>query len=69
MIEQQIPVHHLSVQSLVDVVELVSQGLTNREIALQLHISRDAVTQVLKRMFQKLDVSARTAMVAKLKIS
>ena len=52
----------------VDVAELVAQGFTNREIALKLHISRDAVKQVLKRMFQKLNVSARAEMVAKLKI-
>ena len=52
----------------VDVAELVSQGVTNREIALKLHISRDSVKQVLKRMFQKLNVSARAEMVAKLKI-
>lgn len=50
----------------VDVVELVAQGLSNREIALKLHISRDAVKQVLKRIFQKLGVSARAEMVAKL---
>ncbi len=48
------------------VVDLVAQGLTNREIGLKLHISRDAVKQTLKRVFRKLDVSSRTAMVAKL---
>jgi DNA-binding CsgD family transcriptional regulator len=51
----------------VDVAELVAQGLSNREIALKLYISRDAVKQLLKRMFQKLDVSARAEMVARLK--
>jgi len=51
----------------IDVAQLVAQGLSNREIALKLHISRDAVKQVLKRMFQKLDVSARAEMIAKLK--
>ncbi|MBD2412353.1 hypothetical protein FACHB389_25275 [Nostoc calcicola FACHB-389] len=51
----------------VDVAQLVAQGLSNREIALKLHISRDAVKQLLKRMFQKLDVCARAEMVAKLK--
>ncbi len=50
-----------------DVAELVAQGLSNREIALKLYISRDAVKQTLKRMFRKLDVSARAEMVAKLK--
>lgn len=51
----------------IDVAQLVAQGLSNREIALKLHISRDAVKQLLKRMFQKLDVSARAEMIAKLK--
>lgn len=50
-----------------EIAELVAQGFSNREIALKLHVSRDAVKQALKRMFQKLDVSARAAMVAKLK--
>jgi DNA-binding CsgD family transcriptional regulator len=52
----------------VDVAELVAQGFSNREIALKLNISRDAVKQVLKRIFQKLNVSARAEMVAKLKV-
>lgn len=52
----------------VDVAQLVAQGFSNREIALKLNISRDAVKQLLKRMFQKLNVSARAEMVAKLKI-
>ncbi|WP_041619291.1 helix-turn-helix domain-containing protein [Stanieria cyanosphaera] len=51
-----------------DVAELVAQGCSNREIALKLNISRDAVKQILKRMFQKLNVSARAEMIAKLKI-
>lgn len=51
----------------IDVAQLVAQGLSNREIALKLHISRDSVKQLLKRMFQKLDVSARAEMIAKLK--
>ena len=50
-----------------DIVELVAKGLSNREIALKLHVSRDAVKQALKRMFRKLDVSARAEMVAKVK--
>ncbi len=59
-------IHRLTPRE-VDVAELVAQGLTNREIALKLNISRDAVKQVLKRIFQKLDVSARAEMVARLK--
>lgn len=52
----------------VDVAQLVAQGFSNREIALKLNSSRDAVKQLLKRMFQKLNVSARAKLVAKLRI-
>ncbi|MGB7416129.1 MAG: helix-turn-helix transcriptional regulator [Thermosynechococcaceae cyanobacterium] len=50
-----------------DIADLVARGCSNRVIALKLNISRDAVKQVLKRMFRKLGVSARAEMVAKLK--
>ncbi|MDJ0706601.1 MAG: LuxR C-terminal-related transcriptional regulator [Leptolyngbyaceae cyanobacterium MO_188.B28] len=50
-----------------DIVELVAQGLSNRAISQKLYISQDAVKQALKRIFRKIDVSARTEMVAKLK--
>ena len=49
-----------------DIAEIVAQGLTNREIAARLYISHDAVKQALKRIFRKLGVSARLAMVAKI---
>jgi DNA-binding CsgD family transcriptional regulator len=52
----------------VDIVELIAQGLGNREIALKLNISRDTVKHSLKRMFRKLNVSARAELVAKLRI-
>ncbi|MGB3139090.1 MAG: helix-turn-helix transcriptional regulator, partial [Nodosilinea sp.] len=52
----------------IDIAELVARGFSNREIALKLNVSRDAVKQALKRMFQKLNVSARAEMVAKLRI-
>jgi DNA-binding CsgD family transcriptional regulator len=58
-------IHHLTPRE-VEVAEFVAQGLSNRAIALKLNISRDAVKQLLKRMFRKLDVSARAEMVAKL---
>lgn len=50
-----------------DIAERVARGYTNRDIAEQLHISQDAVKQSLKRIFRKLGVSARAAMVARLK--
>lgn len=51
-----------------EIAELVAQGLSNREISIKLGISRDGVKQALKRMFCKLDVSARAEMVARLKV-
>jgi DNA-binding CsgD family transcriptional regulator len=50
------------------VAELVAKGFNNREIGDRIGISREGVKQALKRMFRKLDVSARSEMVAILKI-
>jgi DNA-binding CsgD family transcriptional regulator len=49
------------------IAQLVAQGLTNSEIGTELWISPNSVKQALKRMFRKLNVSARTEMVAKLR--
>jgi DNA-binding CsgD family transcriptional regulator len=49
-----------------EIAELVAQGLTNAEIGEKLWITQNSVKQALKRMFRKLDVSARAEMVAKL---
>jgi DNA-binding CsgD family transcriptional regulator len=49
-----------------EIAELVAQGLTNGEIGEKLWISQNSVKQALKRMFRKLEVSARAEMVAKL---
>ncbi|MBE9033899.1 LuxR C-terminal-related transcriptional regulator [aff. Roholtiella sp. LEGE 12411] len=49
-----------------EIAELVAQGLTNAEIGEKLWITQNSVKQALKRMFRKLEVSARTEMVAKL---
>ncbi len=51
-----------------EVAELVAKGFNNREIGDRIGISREGVKQALKRMFRKLDVSARAEMVAILKI-
>ncbi len=48
------------------IANLVAQGLTNAEIGKELWITQNSVKQALKRMFRKLDVSARAEMVAKL---
>ncbi len=48
------------------IAELVALGKTNAEIGRQLWITENSVKQALKRMFRKLDVSSRAAMVAKL---
>lgn len=49
------------------IIELVAQGLTNAEIGAKLWIQENSVKQALKRIFRKLEVSNRAAMVAKLK--
>jgi DNA-binding CsgD family transcriptional regulator len=46
---------------------LVAKGLTNTEIGTELWITQNSVKQALKRMFRKLEVSARTEMVARLR--
>lgn len=51
----------------IQIANLVAQGLTNTEIGKELWISQNTVKQALKRMFRKLEVSSRTAMIAKLK--
>ncbi len=48
------------------IAELVAQGLTNAEIGAQLWITQNSVKQALKRMFRKLEISARTELVAQL---
>lgn len=49
------------------IADLVAQGLSNTEIGKKLGISHNGAKQALKRMFRKLDVSARAEMVAKLR--
>jgi DNA-binding CsgD family transcriptional regulator len=51
----------------IQIANLVAKGLTNTEIGAELWITQNSVKQALKRMFQKLDVTARTEMVAKLR--
>lgn len=48
------------------IAELVARGLTNAEIGAELWITQNSVKQALKRMFRKLNVSARSQMVAHL---
>jgi DNA-binding CsgD family transcriptional regulator len=49
-----------------EIAELVARGLTNAEIGEKLWITQNSVKQALKRMFRKLEVSARAEMVARL---
>jgi DNA-binding CsgD family transcriptional regulator len=51
----------------IQIATLVAKGLTNTEIGIELWITQNSVKQALKRMFRKLEVSARTEMVAKLR--
>lgn len=48
------------------IAELVAKGLTNAEIGIELWITQNSVKQALKRMFRKLNVSARAELVARL---
>ncbi len=51
----------------IQIANLVAKGLTNKAIGAELWITQNSVKQALKRMFRKLEVSARTEMVAKLR--
>lgn len=51
----------------IQIANLVAKGLTNAEIGAELWITQNSVKQALKRMFRKLEVSARTEMVARLR--
>ncbi|MGL5882047.1 LuxR C-terminal-related transcriptional regulator [Synechococcus elongatus] len=51
----------------IQIANLVAKGLTNAEIGAELWITHNSVKQALKRIFRKLEVSARTEMVAKLR--
>ncbi|MEM7772246.1 MAG: LuxR C-terminal-related transcriptional regulator [Cyanobacteria bacterium P01_A01_bin.37] len=48
------------------IAKLVALGRTNAEIGAELWITENSVKQALKRMFRKLEVSSRAAMVAQL---
>jgi DNA-binding NarL/FixJ family response regulator len=45
------------------IVELVSQGLKNKEVAQRLHISEPTVKTHLHRIFQKLDINNRSQLI------
>jgi DNA-binding CsgD family transcriptional regulator len=47
------------------VVDLVAEGLTNREVGKRLFISPHTVSSHLRHAFQKLDVSTRAALAMK----
>jgi DNA-binding CsgD family transcriptional regulator len=60
------PIVHRLTPREIQIAILVAQGLTNTEIGSELWITQNSVKQALKRMFRKLEVSARTEMVARL---
>ncbi len=59
-------IQHLTPRE-IQIAMLVAKGLTNKEIGTELWITQNSVKQALKRMFRKLEVSARTEMVARLR--
>jgi DNA-binding CsgD family transcriptional regulator len=61
-----VPIANLTPREL-QIANLVAKGLTNAEIGAELWITQNSVKQALKRMFRKLQVSARTEMVARLR--
>jgi DNA-binding CsgD family transcriptional regulator len=62
---QRLSTHRLTPREL-QIADLVALGRTNAEIGTELWITENSVKQALKRMFRKLEVSSRTAMVAQL---
>ncbi len=61
------PIIHRLTPREIQIAMLVAKGLTNTEIGAELWITQNSVKQALKRMFRKLEVSARTEMVARLR--
>jgi DNA-binding CsgD family transcriptional regulator len=59
------PVGLLTAREL-QIAELVAKGLTNAEIGAELWITQNSVKQALKRIFRKLEISARTELVARI---
>jgi DNA-binding CsgD family transcriptional regulator len=57
--------HRLTPREL-QIANLVALGRTNSEIGHELWITENSVKQALKRMFRKLEVSSRAAMIAQL---
>ena len=50
----------------IQIANLVAQGLTNTEIGKELWITQNTVKQALKKMYGKLNVHSRTAMIFKI---
>ncbi|NMB87476.1 MAG: helix-turn-helix transcriptional regulator [Chloroflexi bacterium] len=48
-----------------EVLELLAQGMTNKEIAEMLFISTNTVKRHIKAIFEKLDIHTRSAAAAK----
>ncbi len=64
--EKAIEYLHLSEREL-EVLELVSMGLSNKEIAGKLFVSINTVKTHLQKVYEKLDVNRRTQAVEKAK--
>ncbi len=49
----------------IEVLELLAQGLQNKEIAKRLYVSTNTVKYHLKRMYQAMDVNSRSELISK----
>lgn len=49
----------------VEILHLISNGLSNQDIALELHLSVETVKWYNKQIFSKLDVRSRTQAIVK----
>jgi two-component system, NarL family, response regulator len=63
-VASRVPANHIALSPReLDVLKLVARGLRNKEIADQLGVSTDTVQTHVKHLFEKLNVSDRTAAV------
>jgi len=63
-IDYTLPTLTSPTQNEVEIIKLVAEGLRNREVAGELHVSEKTVGVHLRNIFAKLDVNDRTSAVS-----